>query len=116
MEISAMQVRTLGKRTADIRDHLLRQIEIGNFSRGAALPSERELAEQLDASYMTIRKAIGQLVQERYPGTGSAGRHLRFFADSGRQGPAPAGHHRPGVDRAGKLRLHHVRERSRRTG
>ena len=61
-----MQVRTLGKRTADIRDHLLRQIEIGNFSRGAALPSERELAEQLDASYMTIRKAIGQLVQERY--------------------------------------------------
>ena len=61
-----MQVKTQGKRTADIRNHLLRQIEIGNFSRGTALPSERVLAERLDASYMTIRKAIGQLVEEHY--------------------------------------------------
>ena len=61
-----MQIKTSGRRTADIREHLLRQIKLGNFSRGAALPSERELAEQLDASYMTIRKAIGQLVDERY--------------------------------------------------
>lgn len=57
---------TSGKRTEDIRAHLLRQIKIGNFSRGTALPSERELAEKLDASYMTIRKAIGQLVEEHY--------------------------------------------------
>ncbi|MGN0872942.1 MAG: GntR family transcriptional regulator [Victivallales bacterium] len=61
-----MQSKVQAKRTADIRKHLLRQIEIGNFSRGAVLPSERELAEQLDASYMTIRKAIGQLVDECY--------------------------------------------------
>ncbi len=60
-----MQKYKHGK-TADIREHLLRQIEMGNFPRGSALPSERELTEQLNASYMTIRKAVGTLVEERY--------------------------------------------------
>lgn len=58
--------RRHGGKTADIRRHLLRQIEIGNFPRGSVLPSERELTEQLDASYMTVRKAIGCLVEECY--------------------------------------------------
>ncbi len=61
-----MSVKAESKKSAGIREHIRRQIEIGNFSRGALLPSERELAEQLGASYMTIRKAIGQLVDERY--------------------------------------------------
>ncbi len=61
-----MSVKMESKKSASIREHIRRQIEIGNFSRGALLPSERELADQLGASYMTIRKAIGQLVDERY--------------------------------------------------
>ena len=58
-----------------VRDEILRQIQIGNFARGAVLPPERELAEQLGASYMTVRKAVGQLVEEHYlerqPGVGT---------------------------------------------
>ena len=58
-----------------VREELLRQIRIGNFPRGAALPPERALAESLDASYMTVRKAVGQLVEadylERQPGVGT---------------------------------------------
>lgn len=61
-----MEKRTYGGKTADIREHLLRQIEMGNFPRGSVLPSERELTERLNASYMTIRKAIGALVEEKY--------------------------------------------------
>ena len=61
-----MEKRTCGGKAAGIRDQLLRQIELGNFPRGSVLPSERELTEQLNASYMTVRKAIGTLVEEKY--------------------------------------------------
>ena len=49
-----------------IRQHLLRQITNGNYPRGSVLPPERELAEELQVSHMTLRKAIGELVNECY--------------------------------------------------
>ncbi|MBS1369653.1 MAG: GntR family transcriptional regulator [Lentisphaeria bacterium] len=61
-----MEKSIYGGKTAGIREQLLRQIELGNFPRGSVLPSERELTEQLNASYMTVRKAIGTLVEEKY--------------------------------------------------
>lgn len=53
--------RTKADRT---RDWLKREIAIGNFTRGAALPPERELADQIGVSYMTMRKAVGELIKE----------------------------------------------------
>ena len=46
------------------RDWLAREIRIGNFTRGSVLPPERELADQIGVSYMTLRKAVGALVDE----------------------------------------------------
>lgn len=46
------------------RDWLAREIRIGNFTRGSVLPPERELAGQIGVSYMTLRKAVGALVDE----------------------------------------------------
>ena len=48
------------------REQILREITIGNYPRGAALPPEREMAEQIGVSYMTLRKAVGALVEEHY--------------------------------------------------
>jgi|GEM_PF-842264 len=57
------------------RDWLEHEIRIGNFTRGAALPSERVLADQVGVSYMTLRKAVGALVKdgllERNHGSGT---------------------------------------------
>ncbi len=57
------------------REWLAREIRIGNFTRGAALPPERELAERAGVSYMTLRKAVGALVDdgllERNHGSGT---------------------------------------------
>lgn len=53
--------RTKAGRT---RDWLAREIRIGNFTRGSVLPPERELADQIGVSYMTLRKAVGELVKE----------------------------------------------------
>lgn len=47
-----------------VEEQLRREIEIGNFARGTALPPERELAEQFGVSYMTMRKAVGGLIEE----------------------------------------------------
>lgn len=49
-----------------VKAELLRQIKLNNFPRGSMLPSERELPDRLGASYMTVRKAIGELVAEDY--------------------------------------------------
>lgn len=49
-----------------IREQILREIRIGNYPRGALLPPERIMAEQFGVSYMTLRKAVGTLVAERY--------------------------------------------------
>ena len=57
------------------REWIAREIRIGNFTRGAVLPPERELAEQIGVSYMTLRKAVGELVEdgllERNHGSGT---------------------------------------------
>ena len=46
------------------REWLAKEIRIGNFTRGATLPPEQELAGRLGVSYMTMRKAVGALVDE----------------------------------------------------
>ncbi len=57
------------------KERLRKEIKIGNFARGASLPSERDLAEQFGVSYMTMRKAVGGLVSdgilERSRGSGT---------------------------------------------
>lgn len=47
---------------AQVRDHLRGQISSGQLE--GQLPSERELAERFGISYMTARRAIGELVDE----------------------------------------------------
>ena len=44
-----------------ILTELKRQIAIGNFARGSALPSQYELAKLFQVSHMTVRKAIAGL-------------------------------------------------------
>ena len=49
-----------------ILSELKRQIAIGNFARGSALPSQYELAKSFHVSHMTVRKAIAGLTAEGY--------------------------------------------------
>ena len=49
-----------------ILTELKRQIAIGNFARGSALPSQYELAKLFQVSHMTVRKAIAALTAEGY--------------------------------------------------
>lgn len=49
-----------------VRDILVEQIESGTLSPGDALPGERTLAEMYDVSRVTIRKCIGNMVEEGY--------------------------------------------------
>lgn len=49
-----------------VRDTLVAQIESGEYSPGDALPGERTLAEMFDVSRVTIRKSIGNMVEEGY--------------------------------------------------
>lgn len=49
-----------------VRDMLVEKIESGELSPGDALPGERTLAEMLDVSRVTIRKCIGNMVEEGY--------------------------------------------------
>lgn len=64
-----------GKKVAMVKEALLQQIRLNNFTRGSMLPPERELPERFGASYMTIRKAVSELVSENYlerqPGVGT---------------------------------------------
>ena len=55
-----------GRKVAKVKAELLRQMEINNFPRGSVLPPERELSKRFGISYMTIRKAISELVSENY--------------------------------------------------
>lgn len=54
--------KSCGGKTGQVEQEILRQIEIGNFQRGSLLPSERDLANRLNVSYMTVRRAIGNMV------------------------------------------------------
>lgn len=47
-----------------ISDSLRRQIESGELRAQGAIPSERQLAQQLGVSRMTARAAVGELVDE----------------------------------------------------
>ncbi len=47
-----------------IANSLRRQINEGRIATGDALPSERDLCELTGASRVTIRKAVGQLIEE----------------------------------------------------
>jgi GntR family transcriptional regulator len=49
-----------------IRDLLVEQIESGKLSPGDALPGERTMAEMFDVSRVTVRKCIGNMVEEGY--------------------------------------------------
>lgn len=49
-----------------VRDELVDQIESGKLSPGDAIPGERTLAEMFDVSRVTIRKCIGNMVEEGY--------------------------------------------------
>ena len=46
------------------REWIENEIRIGNFTRGTALPPEHELAEQIGVSYMTLRKAVAELIAD----------------------------------------------------
>ena len=45
---------------------ILRQIQLGNYPRGTQFPSEAELSSNFAISHMTVRKIIGQLVEDNY--------------------------------------------------
>ncbi|MDR3588832.1 MAG: GntR family transcriptional regulator [Negativicutes bacterium] len=49
-----------------IRDLLVEQIENGTLAPGDPLPGERILAEMYDVSRVTVRKCIGNMVEEGY--------------------------------------------------
>jgi len=49
-----------------VRDIIVEQIESGKLAPGDPLPGERTMAEIYDVSRVTIRKCIGNLVEEGY--------------------------------------------------
>lgn len=60
---------------AEIKDHMLTQIEIGAWPEHSRVPSENELAEQFSVSRMTARRALQELTEQgilyRTQGVGS---------------------------------------------
>ena len=67
-----------------ISEMLIREIGAGRLVDGARLPPEREMAEELDISVGTLRKALGDLVEkgllERVQGSGNYVRHATASA------------------------------------
>ncbi|MCB5282859.1 GntR family transcriptional regulator [Arthrobacter sp. AL08] len=51
-------------RADEITDRLITAIAVGEYLPGARLPSERDLAESLHVGRMTVRTAIGRLVDQ----------------------------------------------------
>lgn len=86
-----------------IADQIAGRIRAGEFPRGGRLPSERELAEQLQVSRASIREALIALEIEGYVevrvGTG-------VFVTAVREAAVPAaGHAAPGQDGIGPFDL-----------
>lgn len=63
MEISRTNPKPI---FSQIVDTIRQQIKLGELMPGDPIPSERELAEQLQVSRMTVRAAMDQLVQEGF--------------------------------------------------
>lgn len=49
----------------DVRERICRSIFIGEYGEGDLIPPERKLAEELDVSRVTVRKALDMLERER---------------------------------------------------
>ena len=43
-----------GNKVTETREYIHEEIVLGNYSRGTALPPEREMAERAGVSYMTL--------------------------------------------------------------
>ena len=61
------------------REWIAREIRIGNFARGTTLPPEQELADRFGISYMTLRKAVGALVEEGLSALGFEPRKIEGY-------------------------------------
>ena len=48
-----------------VRDEILRQIQIGNFARGAVLPPERELCQQFDIGRGSLQAVFAELTARK---------------------------------------------------
>ena len=55
---------SMTSRVDEITDRLVTAIAVGEFLPGARLPSERDLAQTLRVGRMTVRAAIGRLVDQ----------------------------------------------------
>src|SRR5262245_35555810 len=57
-----------------LKDRLLQELEVGSRTAHSRLPSEREWVKKLGVSRITVRQALGELVQQGYlytvPGKG----------------------------------------------
>jgi GntR family transcriptional regulator len=49
---------------AHLKEEIITAISAGNYAPGDQIPSQRELIEQYNASHMTVRRAINELLQE----------------------------------------------------
>ena len=72
-----------------IADQIAGRIRAGDFPRGSRLPSERELAEQLQVSRASIREALIALEIEGYVEV-RVGSGVFVTAREGAAPPAPA--------------------------
>ena len=94
-----------------IADQIAGRIRAGEFPRGGRLPSERELAEQLQVSRASIREALIALEIEGYVevrvGTGVfvTARDGAFPVAAPAAAPGAAGQARPGQDGIGPFDL-----------
>src|SRR5262245_37293468 len=62
-----MSVSSRPTRVEEARGKLLAGLTGGAFVAGARLPSEQELAHRFDVSRLTMREAVGSLVEAGYP-------------------------------------------------
>lgn len=47
-----------------VEDHIRRMLSSGEFGSGDRIPSERDLADLLHVNWLTVRKAVSNLVSE----------------------------------------------------
>lgn len=100
-----------GNKVTETREYIHEEIVLGNYSRGTALPPEREMAEpgrrQLYDAAQGSRSAGGG----RVPGAGRRSRDLRLQHDLRKQTAAAARGRDSGLGGSGKHGFHHAPER-----